>query len=90
MRVFGSRNSAYAVNLTYETYRQHIYIYISREISIEHPSKGLASLTQLFHMHFIASQKKATSNTFHFLNASKSYILDIYHQKGKFFESFNL
>ena len=23
MRVFGSRNSAYAVNLTYETYRQH-------------------------------------------------------------------
>ena len=27
MRVFGPRNSAYAVNLTYETYR-HIYIYI--------------------------------------------------------------
>ena len=27
MRVFGPRNSAYAVNLTYETYRQHIYIY---------------------------------------------------------------
>ena len=24
MRVFGPRNSAYAVNLTYETYRQHI------------------------------------------------------------------
>ena len=23
----GLRNSAYAVNLTYETYRQHIYIY---------------------------------------------------------------
>ena len=41
-----SRNSAYAVNLTYETYRQHIYIYISREISIEHPSVGLASLAQ--------------------------------------------
>ena len=45
---------------------------------------------KLFHMHFIASQKKATSNTFHFLNASKSYILDICHQKGKIFESFNL
>ena len=27
MRVFGPRNSAYAVNLTYETYR-HTYIYI--------------------------------------------------------------
>ena len=46
MRVFGPRNSAYAVNLTYETYR-HTYIYISREISIEHPSVGLASLAQL-------------------------------------------
>ena len=45
MRVFGPRNSAYAINLTYETYRQHI---ISREISIEHPSVGLASLAQLF------------------------------------------
>ena len=32
----GLRNSAYAVNLTYETYRQHI----SREISIEHPVWG--------------------------------------------------
>ena len=41
--MFGPRNSAYAVNLTYETYRQHI----SREISIEHPSVGLASLAQL-------------------------------------------
>ena len=38
----GLRNSAYAVNLTYETYQQHI----SREISIEHPSVGLASLAQ--------------------------------------------
>ena len=46
MRVFGPRNSAYAVNLTYETYR-HIYIHISREISIEQPSVGLASLAQL-------------------------------------------
>ena len=39
----GLRNSAYAVNLTYETYRHiyiHIYIYISREISIEHPQCG--------------------------------------------------
>ena len=47
----GLRNSAYAVNLPYETYRHtyiHIvYIYISREISIEHPSVGLASLAQL-------------------------------------------
>ena len=39
----GLRNSAYAVNLTYETYR---HIYISRKISIEHPSVGLASLAQ--------------------------------------------
>ena len=38
----GLRNSAYAVNLTYETYRQHTH-----EISIEHPSVGLASLAQL-------------------------------------------
>ena len=47
----GLRNSAYAVNLTYETYRHtyiYIHIYISREISIEHPSVGLASLTQLY------------------------------------------
>ena len=42
----GLRNSAYAVNLTYKTYR-HTYIHISREISIEHPSVGLASLAQL-------------------------------------------
>ena len=45
----GPRNSAYTVNLTYDrhtTYRQ----YISPEISIEHPSVGLASLAQLlFH-----------------------------------------
>ena len=41
----GLRNSAYAVNLTYETYR-HTY-YISCEISIEHPSVGLAALAQL-------------------------------------------
>ena len=48
MRVFGPRNSAYAVNLTYETYRHiYIYTYISREILIEHPSVGLASLAQL-------------------------------------------
>ena len=30
------------------TYYRHMHIYISREISIEHPSVGLASLTQLF------------------------------------------
>ena len=47
----GLRNSAYTVNLTYETYRHiyiymYIYIHISREISIEHPSVGLASLAQ--------------------------------------------
>ena len=49
--MFGPRNSAYAVNLTYETYRHtYIYTYISREISIEHPSVGLASLAQLVNM----------------------------------------
>ena len=45
----GLRISAYAVNLTYDrhTYR-HTYrhIYISREILIEHPRVGLASLAQ--------------------------------------------
>ena len=40
----GLRNSAYAVNLTYD---RHMHINISREISIEHPSVGLASLAQL-------------------------------------------
>ena len=29
---------------------RHMHIYISREISIEHPSVGLASLAQLFDM----------------------------------------
>ena len=42
----GLRNSAYAVNLTYDRHTDNI-IYISREISIEHPSVGLASLAQL-------------------------------------------
>ena len=37
----GPRNSGYAVNLTYDRH------YISREISIEHPSVGLVSLAQL-------------------------------------------
>ena len=44
MRVFGPRDSAYAVNLTYD---RHTDTYISPEISIEHPSVGLASLAQL-------------------------------------------
>ena len=43
----GLRNSAYAVNLTYDRHTDSIYIYISHEISIEHPSVGLASLAQL-------------------------------------------
>ena len=47
-----ARNSAYAVNLTYDRHTDrptyiYIYIYISREISIEHPIVGLASLAQL-------------------------------------------
>ena len=41
--MFGPRNSTYAVNLTYDRHT----LYISREISIEHPSVGLASLAQL-------------------------------------------
>ena len=40
----GPRNSAYAVNLTYD---RHTHIYISCKISIEHPGMGLASLAQL-------------------------------------------
>ena len=36
-----------------------IYIYISREISIEHHSVGLASLAQLYCMHF--NHKQANS-----------------------------
>ena len=47
MRVFDPRDSAYAVNLTYDRHT-YIYTYISCEISIEHPSVGLASLAQLF------------------------------------------
>ena len=42
--MFDPRDSAYAVNLTYDN--THIYTYISCEISIEHPSVGLASLAQ--------------------------------------------
>ena len=42
--MFGQRNSAYAVNLTYD---RHTDTYISCKISIEHPSVGLASLPQL-------------------------------------------
>ena len=44
MRMFGPCDSAYAVNLTYN---RHTDIYISPKISIEHPSVGLAPLTQL-------------------------------------------
>ena len=44
MRAFGPRNSAYAFWTTTDT---HTYRHISREISIEHPSVGLASLAQL-------------------------------------------
>ena len=43
MCVFGPRNSTYAVNLTYD---RHTDTYILREISIEHPSVGFASLAQ--------------------------------------------
>ena len=31
MHVFGPRNSAYTVNLTYETYRQPIYIQVKKK-----------------------------------------------------------
>ena len=44
IRMFGPRNSAYAVNLTYSSTNGR---HVSREISIEHPSVGLASLAQL-------------------------------------------
>ena len=45
MRVFGPRNSAYAVNLTHS---RHTYgRRTTREISIEHTSVGLTSLAQL-------------------------------------------
>ena len=43
MRVFGPRKSVYAFWPTTDA-----HIYISREISIEHPSVGLTSLAQLF------------------------------------------
>ena len=43
--MLGPRDSAYAVNLTYD--RHTDILYISPEISIEHPSVGLASLAQL-------------------------------------------
>ena len=52
---FGPRNSAHAFWHTIFLYGfpldkptdRHTYIYISREISIEQPSVGLASLAQL-------------------------------------------
>ena len=48
--MFGPRDSAYAVNLTYDRHTDiHNDIYISPEISIEHPSVGLASLAQLIY-----------------------------------------
>ena len=53
MRVFGPRNSAYAVNLTYDRHTDiHTDMYISHKISIEHLSVGLASLAQLLCFHF--------------------------------------
>ena len=52
-----ARNSAYAVNLTYETYRQHI----SREISIEHPSAGLASLAQLYNNYYVVGMSRMSN-----------------------------
>ena len=54
MRVFGPRNSAYFDIRDIPT----TYIYISREISIEHPSVGLASLAQL-----VASVRLGCSNS---------------------------
>ena len=45
MRAFGPRISAYAFWTTTDI---HTYQHISREISIEHPSVGLASLAQLY------------------------------------------
>ena len=49
--MFGPRNSAYALldttDIQTHTHIYYIYIHISREISIEHPSVGLASLAQL-------------------------------------------
>ena len=48
MHVFGPRDSAYTVDLTYDRHTDiPTYIYISPEISIEHPSVGLTSLAQL-------------------------------------------
>ena len=50
MRVFGPRNSAYAFWHTVDI-QTDTYVYISREISIEHSSVGLASLAQLCLFH---------------------------------------
>ena len=54
MRAFGSRNSAYAfLDMTDIPTDRPTDTYISREISIEHPSVGLASLAQLLPIVFI-------------------------------------
>ena len=66
MRAFGPRNSAYAF-LDHDRHTDiYIYIYISREISIEHPSVGLASLAQLntntIHSIFLLSSSASRAN----------------------------
>ena len=66
MCVFGLRNSAYAVNLTYgrHTNGQHI----SPEISIEHSSVGLASLAQLHTLYYTLHTEHAYCFSYLFMN----------------------
>ena len=71
--MFDPRDSAYAVNLTYD---RHIYIptYISREISIEHPSVGLASLAQKLYILYHCSMSFSVSILVHMSHINMLYI----------------
>ena len=47
---------------------RHMHIYISREISIEHPSVGLASLAQLHTLYYTLHTEHAYCLSYRFLN----------------------
>ena len=61
--MFGPRNS-FGPRQTHT----HTYIYISREISIEHPSVGLASLAQLHTLYYTLHTEHAYRLSYRFLN----------------------
>ena len=58
MRVFGTSNSAYAVNLTYETYRQH-------NILLHRHVKGPIKLVRRGGIYFDVPPQCSTPDTAH-------------------------